>query len=198
MSKAYRRCDWSGGFRRGFVEAAPGFRVMKGMVGLALPAFGMLVLSALVGCKPPPRTYAIESGAFRSVLGDVEFTTFMEVPDSAVCEAASRAADKGMREGSPGGTTIPAGRQSKCTSELPPELKKVEKGERLAGAFVIKASSPDGPPGHTVVRGFPMDRPDIVCRLLTHQMRERDRSGQTTFTCQYPLEIKDERGDGHN
>lgn len=149
----------------------------------------VFALQALVGCQPTSRTYAIESASFRSAMGDIEFTTFAEVPATALCDVATKSADKGIREGSPSGKTTPGSRRSNCVSELPEELQKVERGERLPGAFIIKTSPPLGPPGYSVVRGFPVDRPELVCRMLIERMKERILDERTTLTCQYPLGV---------
>lgn len=165
----------------------------------------VFVLQSLVGCQPPSRTYAIESATVKSAMGDLEFTAFSEVLDATVCDVATKAADKGIRDGSPSGKTTPSSRQSNCVTELPAELQKVERGERLPGAFIIKTAAPPGPPGYSVFRGFPIDNPEVVCRMLTDRMKERTRNGGTTLTCQYPLEITSVRAaendgkiDGHD
>ena len=99
----------------------------------------------------------------------------------------------GIEAGDPHGNS--SGRTFVCVNELPIELQKVADGGRLQGAYVVKTSWSPASPVYSISRGFPIDRPDVVCRLLIKQTSDRIRDDNALVTCQFPAEIASEQVD---
>jgi hypothetical protein len=145
------------------------------------------LLSSLVGCSRHARTYSIHTVTLNSSTGNVVTTTFGEVVDAAACAITTKAADKGIAEGTREGNA--SGREVACVSELPAELQKVASGERLPGAYIMKISWPPAPSVYSVNRGFPLNQPDAICALLTARVRDQLRDDGVTLTCQFPSDV---------
>jgi hypothetical protein len=155
----------------------------------------LVALAVFVGCRPPPHTYSIYTVTMKYPAGQIVMTLFQEVPNADACTVTVKAADKGIAEANTKAETV--GGAAVCVSELPAELQKVASGERLRGAYIVKISAPPVPPHYSISRGFPVDRPDLVCGMLVKRMGERLRDDNAVLTCQFPSEIASVRvGEG--
>jgi len=147
----------------------------------------IFVLPAFFGCSRSPHTYSIYTVTINNPAGNIVMISFSEVPHAAACGVTAKAADKGIAEANPEAGT--SGRAAVCVSELPPDLQRVAGGERLPGAYIVKILWPPASPTYSITRGFPIDRPDAICRSLTERMKEHLHANDATITCQYPLEV---------
>jgi hypothetical protein len=147
----------------------------------------LAALSVVTGCSPPHRTYSIYTSTIDGPSGGGVNTIFAEVPNAEACAVTAKGADAGAAAGSPAGSSRSS--TALCVTRLPDELQRVEKGERLAGAYIVKISYPPAAASYSISRGLPVDSPALICRKLIELMRSRI-GGDAEFSCEYPAEIE--------